>query len=303
LHAKLPDSDVFQDLHESSSGAWMFIGHSDTSSSSKRKRNMLGRAEHVDEVIHSGTYHLQVAGSKTWFIRPHPDLYCGEELPELSTLPGAEQSDATKSWRLVIDVQEGDVFVLNTKIWFHYTEIPPSGWSVSVAQDFFLPLPCPKDVAEGDVLFDEDDIPDEIPRSREPNCALGEIESEEHDGGGEGKIVLVAIKDLARGDLLSIAEDDEAEGLCNAEETVDPRAVSKEYFEKGQIVLSGDDIPNELPRSLDANCEVFDEGNAVYLRAIEDIPAGSVFCVRPDDDEEYDEVEVDLTTGELRRDA
>jgi hypothetical protein len=72
---------------------------------------MIGRAEHVNEVTRSGTYHIQVARSKTWWIRSHANLYCGDELPEFSTIPGAEESETTKSWRLKIEVQEGDVLV------------------------------------------------------------------------------------------------------------------------------------------------------------------------------------------------
>jgi hypothetical protein len=298
LTEKLPEFDIFDDLHFSS-GAWLFLGHSPTNR--KRKRNMIGRAEHVDEVTHSGTYHVQVAGSKTWWIRPHPELYCGDELPDLSTIPGAELSEATKSWRLKVHVEQGDVLVLNTKIWYHYTELPPSEWSISIAQDFYLPVPCPKDVAEGEVVLDEDEIPNEIPRTNEPNCALAEVEGDDDDDDDEAKIVLVALEDIAEGEFLSIANDEEGDDLCNANETVDPRAVAKQDFAKGQIVLQGEEIPHELPRSLEANCEVCDDGENVCLRTLSAVSEGSIFCVLPDENEEYEEVDVDLATGELQR--
>ena len=330
LQELLPNLDVFSDLHDEnnvgSGGTWIFMGHHGSSSSEnkkKRKRDMLGRAEHVDEVIHSGTYHVQLAGSKKWSIRPHPTLYDGDEemlQPSiLSTLPGAEQSETTQSWRLGIDVQEGDVFVLNTKIWYHYTEIPAGtggGWSISIANDFYLPLPCPRDVKEGEVIFDdEEDIPEDIPRSSNPNCLLGEIDMEEEGEGSsseeeEGdnrKIVLIALKDIAEGDRLSIAEDKDAgeAELDNASETVDPRIIANDNFDRGMIPLRGDGIPNELPRSLHPNCELVEDEDyegTLCLRALEGIAIGEVLCILPSDDEEYEEVEVDLNTGEVCRD-
>jgi hypothetical protein len=33
---------------------------------------MSGRAEHTDKVKHHGTWHVQLCGSKTWYIRPDP---------------------------------------------------------------------------------------------------------------------------------------------------------------------------------------------------------------------------------------
>lgn len=348
LHDHLPNQElnsILEDLHITS-GLWLFIGHHAASEAttaatteplkhpSKRlkvgtKEPMIGRAEHVDEVTYAGTFHVQISGTKTWLIRPHPDLFVetNPTLPDLSKVPGAERSPKTGAWRLRIEVQQGDVFVLNTKIWYHYTELAPptqrqqqgdmreeEEWSMSIARDFYLPIPCPKTVSKGEVIFEEDQVPDDIPQTETPNCALIEIDAEDDDddddendddGSDEGdasKIVLVALEDILQGQLLSIAhEDSEDQGAeCNANEMIDPRAFAKVDWEQGQVVLRGEDIPDELPRSMEPSCElqVTDDGQ-VELRALQRIDCGNVFSVLPEEDEEYEQVEVDLSTGEL----
>jgi len=308
----------------------------------------------VDEVTHSGTYHIQVAGTKTWIIRPHPDSFLSEEFlldddgdseyegGLLSKLPGAEREEGigrthkNNCWRLRINVEEGDVFVLNTKIWYHCTELnytpgSSSEWSISLAQDFYLPVPCPKDVKKGDIVYgydgeiekekeDDDDsetgtsdqeIPDELPRSDVPNCVLVELDARGHESDSENeddearsKIALVALRDIAEGDSLTIAFDSEEDQLGNANDQIDPRVVSKQYWNKDQIVVRGEDrMPRDIPRSYEPNCELVEteDGDRVCLalRALIDIPVGAILCILPDEDEEYDEVEVDLGTGEL----
>mmetsp|Transcript_14634 Transcript_14634/g.31204 ORF Transcript_14634/g.31204 Transcript_14634/m.31204 type:complete len:678 (-) Transcript_14634:130-2163(-) len=54
-----------------------------TTAKTTNTSTLAGRAEHVDEVTHSGTYHVQIAGTKTWKIRPHPDSVLVQELESL----------------------------------------------------------------------------------------------------------------------------------------------------------------------------------------------------------------------------
>jgi hypothetical protein len=381
LMAMLPKFDnVFEDIYENGdpSGTWLFLGHhgisaaptmTKSSANKKTKKQklrhdrihndettttLIGRAEHVDEVTHSGTYHIQVSGTKTWKIRPHPDSFLAEEFmlnseegSRLRDLPGAEQEGSggksDKCWIIRINVEEGDVFVLNTKVWYHCTELnfapnsasslPSSEWSISVAQDFYLPVPCPKDVKKGDIVYGYDDeidedeesdesradreIPDELPRSDNPNCVLveigvnecdDEIEDDNDDEISAGtKIALVALRDIIEGESLTIAFDLQDDQLGNANEQMDPRVISRQYWKKNQIVVRGEDrMPQDIPRSYDPNCELVEinstdtsGGACLALRALVDIPEGGVFCIFPDEDEEYEEVEVDLGTGEL----
>ena len=382
LMKMLPKFDnVFEDIYENwnPSGIWLFLGHhgvseasANSSGSGKKKRKkrtgqhgkihngatttiLSGRAEHVDEVTHSGTYHIQIAGTKTWKIRPHPDSFLGEEFKLdsedgglLRDLPGSEQGESggknDKRWRIKITVEEGDVFVLNTKVWYHCTELnydphslsfSSSEWSISAAQDFYLPVPCPRNVEKGGVVYGYDaeideekasdeymidqEIPDELPRSDDPNCALVEIgvnDGDDHSANNDNdveddelstraKIALVALRDIVEGESLTIAFDSEEDQLGNGNEQIDPRVISRQYWNKNEIVLRGEDrMPQDIPRSYEPNCEFIeiDEGKAdtcLALRALVDIPEGGVFCILPDEDEEYDEVEVELGTGEL----
>ena len=348
-------------------GAWMFLGinapesHGDgteetEASTSRRKRRretavgassppLPGRAEHVDEVPHSGTWHAQVSGSKTWLVRPdlRSDFWKiggtdGGGLPDLSCEAGAERSDrGGRAWRIRAVVEEGDVFALSTADWYHRTELEASGTpSLSVARDFYLPespgaqkrwetvgaemkskeeesaILCEVNIESGEIVLDEDDIPDNIPQSNDPNCALAEVEDEEDPDGS--RIVLVAIKDISKGEPLAIGVDDSHDidcgsskgddEACNAPEGIDPRCLVNKTWEEGEIVLRGDTIPEEVPRSLDPNCElVTEEGSddCVLLRSLRALVCGEVITIAPDEDDEYEEIEYDLSTGELLR--
>jgi hypothetical protein len=69
-----------------------------------------------------------------------------------------------KNGCLDINVQQGDWFLLNTKLWYHCTELPDDKeWSISIAHNFYLPLPCPHMVKEGEVISEENEIPNELP--------------------------------------------------------------------------------------------------------------------------------------------
>lgn len=364
----------------------------------KKTSSIIGRAEHVDEVTHSGTFHMQLSGNKTWYIRPHSLFFPfyissnqtqveeeeehheniedtqdeNNEIMEkitnqvkaskygcLSSSSSKKKKTSTvKKWRLKIDVEEGDIFVLNTKIWYHYTELSSNPrqqeWSVSVARDFYIPLRCPRDIeTEGELIFEnEQDIPTDLPRSSDPNCVLVEASmvDEADDGKGENKskdgkaadmedsenddemmIVLMSTKAIKKGEFLSVPfdssleddnDDDEgdSDGIdCmilgdqeyNAEEMIDPRAISKRQYKKGDIIIANmnaennddfGDIMEELPCSKDPNCElVFLSDDVIQLKAISDIQPGDVLCTEPDKDMEYEEAEVDLSTGKLER--
>lgn len=307
----LPET-VLSETLVSNGGAWLFVGRHTSDGGNKRKRPLVGRAEHVDEVTHSGTWHYQMSGTKTWWIRPHTAVWGDEagDVPDVSQILGATRQNSSSSsrgggggaWCLPVRVEEGDWFVLNTRIWYHRTEVEAANnWSVSVARDFYLPLKAPRNVQEGEIVLEEDDIPLDIPRSNEPNCGMAEIEE-----NGQVSIVLIAMQDLTKGTPLTVAdddddgEDDDGGGEYNANEMVDPRVISKQDWKKGQIVMKNDDLPDDLPRSMEPNCELDISDEDVQLRAIVPIQTGDILCILPDNDEEYEEVEVNLSTGELK---
>jgi hypothetical protein len=379
-------------------GAWLFVGRNAISSRCKNSNNgssepavkkpkrqattstpLVGRAEHVDDVTHSGTWHVQLSGSKTWFLRPNqeaedwynfddneeetnqddenkpptnvPDLrdYIGlEELAKKKKkFVSVEQSDNKQGGlvRLCCHVQQGDLFVVNTRAWYHRTELPVvednnngssntssnKGLSISIARDFFLqvsPVQCPKDVQEGELIWeDEDEIPENFPPCKDdhqPNCVMAEIELEEEDNGDndndtekedpETRIVLIALQDLKEGETLVLKSeqdegasdyDDEEGEEENAPERVDPRVVATQDWEQGSIVLSGDDIPEEIPKSMNPNCRLLleeENGSSVVIKSLRGIRKGEIYTIEPDDDDEmddYEEAEVDLESGEI----
>ena len=313
----LPPFYIFHsDMYHILGGAWVFCGSVTTTASKKRKRPLVGRAEHVDEVPHSGTWHYQCCGTKTWLLRPHIQLFekSGKDLPDLKDIKGAERNSAG-AWRLRIAVEPGDWILIDTKIWYHCTELEHDStensrsWIVSIARDFYLSVPCPEDVEEGHVLMEEDDIPEDMPLTLDAdtvNCALAEIEDEET---GQSSIVLIATKEIKQGEPLflksGVDDDDKNNDITNeeynADETVDPRAVAARDFRKGDVVLRNDELPDELPRSNEPNCELVADGDDVVVKALQDISKRDIFCILPDGDEDYEEVEVDLATGDLTR--
>jgi len=198
-----------------------------------------------------------------------------------------------------------------------------------------LPVPCPRDVKQGDVVYGYDyqqesvdvnndiredtEIPEELARSDDPNCVLVEVDVNDddnsvdilhnvNDNGHESiqtRVALVALRDITEGENLTIAFDPEGEQLGNANEQIDPRVIARQNWNKNEIVIQGEDrLPQDIPRSYEPNCVLVEVDNEVLaLRALEDIPEGAVYCVMPDEDEDYDEVEVEFGTGELVQQA
>ena len=135
--------------------------------------------------------------------------------------------DVGQDYRVTVECQEGDVLVVNTRLWFHQTILP---WqtvpSVSYARDFWArplsndgeELRCghgggdmtnvdglyaTEDLEAGTILFREHDMPDcELHRSKNnPNCEVVELE----DGSG----AVVSCRPIAAGEFFCIAEDDD----------------------------------------------------------------------------------------------
>jgi hypothetical protein len=98
---------------------------------------MRGRPEHVDEVDHAGTWHVQHSGSKVWLLRPNAQAGwpSGSAAPRIAPPGGGEH------FRVV--VEQGDFLMINTRLWYHHTEIPTTHdaedqLSLSYARDFFF---------------------------------------------------------------------------------------------------------------------------------------------------------------------
>jgi U3 small nucleolar RNA-associated protein 6 len=190
---------------------WFFVGRS---SNVEGHDDLQGRPEHTDSVSHDGTWHYQLSGTKRWYLRPT------EELLQTGVLP-----DSTS---VCIDCEEGDVLVVNTRLWWHRTVIPRQpNPSISYARDFYMTpttratttldgddddpptsmsnvdgLYAANDVEEGTIIFTEDDMPDcELPHSTiNPNCEVVELE--------DGTHALVSCRKICAGEFFCVAEND-----------------------------------------------------------------------------------------------
>jgi hypothetical protein len=202
---------------------WVFFGRNPIGHT-----NLDGRPEHTDAVTHDGTWHYQLSGVKRWFLRPTPELIatCRRQQQDFPTI--------SQDSCLQVECQEGDVLVVNTRLWFHRTVIPPQSCpSVSYARDFsFGDLPtveaasaeggmtnvdglyATNDIACGTIIFTEVNTPDcELHRSStNPNCEVVELE--------DGTSAVVSIRAIASGEFFCVPEssEEESEGDFDDEE-------------------------------------------------------------------------------------
>ena len=210
---------------------------------------LAGRAEHTDHVACSGTWHHQLSGRKTWYLRPFDRAPAWRDYPppDVATASNATRDEGEDERgarrRLVVEAEEGDVLMVDTGAWWHETALPSSPtMSASLAREFFLAedhggaagakdaakraeaftnvdgLYAPRAVAAGDIVCTERDFEDGGPRvgrSEDPNCAVAEIDDDDEDGdedgdeGGGGTMVLVALRDIAAGEFLTVEPSDD----------------------------------------------------------------------------------------------
>jgi len=183
-----------------SDAAWVFLGNN------PEPHPLCGRPEHTDAIGHSGTWHLQLRGSKVWKLRPTKEL-----IRDAPALRGVRQ--------VLVRCNAGDILCLNTRLWWHQTYLPSKcGLSLSVARDIFLDnknsTACDmtnvvgryatKRIPKGAVVLTEQDMPDcELPRTKRANCEVGEL--------SDGTMALVAKRTIAQGEWLAISDsEDEA---------------------------------------------------------------------------------------------
>lgn len=110
--------------------AWVFIGQN-VGKESEKVEAMRGRPEHTDAIAHSGTWHMQLSGAKEWHLRPNAaatwpnssSLLAAQELVmQHGTAPPAESQGSIR--RLHLTCGAGDLLLINTRLWFHATQIP-----------------------------------------------------------------------------------------------------------------------------------------------------------------------------------
>jgi U3 small nucleolar RNA-associated protein 6 len=194
---------------------WIFFGRNVGGGKGGDGTSVEGRPEHTDAVSHDGTWHYQLSGRKTWYLRPTL------ELMELVRKRSSLESPATMDPALVLEVncQEGDVLIVNTRLWWHRTQIPPQHVpSVSYARDFFFSqekreqtlmsnvdgMYAVTDIEEGTIVLREEDVPDcELHRSKDnPNCQVVMLEDED-------VYAVVSIRPIKAGEFFCVAESDD----------------------------------------------------------------------------------------------
>lgn len=244
---------------------WIFFGRNPSdhdSSTGSNGQNLQGRPEHTDSVSHDGTWHYQLSGIKRWLLRPTSKL-----LEHWTMLGKKQNGHPVVSWdesspdaRITIQCQEGDILVINTRLWFHQTILPPQpDPSVSYARDFWVqPKSTPpdttsesgpanesggcmtnvdglyatEDIAEGTILFREMDMPDcELHRSKDnPNCEVVELD--------DGTCAVVSSRPIVAGEFFCIAEsededDDDEDGWEDqVDEDLDEEGVESDEDEE-----------------------------------------------------------------------
>jgi hypothetical protein len=193
-----------------SSPFWLFVGRNNSS------KPMQGRSEHTDSVHHDGTFHYQVVGSKTWNCRPTDELRAK-----------CDELDIALKDTYTHTVEEGDLFLMNTRLWWHQTEIPAeSGLSISYARDIYLDgsQPVVEDhmssvdgswatlnFQKGTVLCSlswESIRRLPIGRSNEAEKANCELIDNDDDSDDEQRMSLVTTKDIKEGEFFIILESE-----------------------------------------------------------------------------------------------
>ena len=218
---------------------WVFFGrnYSDQNegadSTGSEQAPLEGRGLHTDSVSHDGTWHYQMSGTKEWFLSPSAELLNRHWKSKLSEKELSQWDESTK---VRVSCEEGDVIVLNTRLWFHRTVLPAQEYpSVSYARDFRLGggssddcgtgaapskdsqdhkassmtnldgLYARNDIEAGTILFTESAMPDcELHRSNDnPNCEIVELE----DGTG----AVVSSRAIASGEFFCVPESSDEE--------------------------------------------------------------------------------------------
>lgn len=263
--------------------------------------DLLGRPEHTDSISHDGTWHYQLSGTKRWCIRPTKKLlthfdqlhepYEWDDTTTISStnfyyqrqnkkskstfgkdkkLDNGKESDSindckTGTGSIQVDCHQGDVFIINTRLWYHQTILPPQpDPSVSYARDFWL-------------------RPKRETRNANNEADQTTTTAESTNDGGKSTRVRMNDDD----------DDDPTKGITMT--NIDG-LYAVEDIEEGTIIFREDTMPDiELHRSAtNSNCDVVEviDVDGVEIQAVvstRPIVAGEFFCMPESDDDEGEE--------------
>lgn len=232
---------------------WLFFGKNYNSNEA-----LLGRPEHTDSVTQDGTFHYQLSGTKIWRLRPTAELMEAmtnhnenQSSPSAKKRKIEETESENNNRHIEVVCKEGDIILLNTRLWWHSTSIPSQDVPcISYARDIYFTQQkedsaqeeqpnressmtnvdgtYAAEAIEADtILFTEHNMPDiELPRSKtDPNCQVVELEND----NGDTYMAVVSLRDIREGEFFSLLESDDEEvsgdeGSSSEEEEVCFRA-------------------------------------------------------------------------------
>jgi hypothetical protein len=255
LEARLPLVDLPIQLDNSTNGPciWFFFGKNYNCANDSQ--SLLGRPEHTDSVSHDGTWHYQLSGTKVWRLRPTDELLerireCNRNDSKKRKFNDDNSKSDNQDHAIEVICQQGDILLLNTRLWWHSTVIPSQDTpSISYARDVYFQSEsvmhsalknneqsaeaetnqqsmtnvdgtyAAQDIEADTILFTEHTMPDcELHRSKtNPNCQVVELEDEET---GESYMAVVSLREIKAGEFFCVMEsesedneeDDDSEG-------------------------------------------------------------------------------------------
>mmetsp|Transcript_26558 Transcript_26558/g.30889 ORF Transcript_26558/g.30889 Transcript_26558/m.30889 type:complete len:499 (-) Transcript_26558:101-1597(-) len=260
---------------------WFFFGRNDgdhdNTSSHSQSQPLDGRPEHTDSISHDGTYHYQLSGIKEWHLKPTEEMIKMMEANHIITEEEIEfwKSDQNGAFsrsrtnidnindevastcrrKITIPCREGDVLLVNTRLWWHSTTIPVqpvettndckgtknrSVPSVSYARDIYLKdtendcnaedgdmtnldgLYASNDIGAGTIIFTEEDMPDcELHRCKQnPNCEVTEIDN--------GLSAVISCRDIKAGEFFCILESEDDDNDDESESDIGDESLEEE---------------------------------------------------------------------------
>lgn len=224
---------------------WLFFGQNNT------RRRMPGRPPHTDKMKHHGTWHVQLSGSKVWYLR------ATSELLEAAGVDHDDDTDATLPSHAV-QCNAGDVLVVNTRLWWHSTKLPsllqdPSEdkLCLSYARDFVISASATGLAKKARIAASTAQSDDEQEEEDD--------EDKEGDGGGGAGM----------GDV-------NVDGM-----------LAWRRFKKGSLIMKASAMPKrKTPVCVTErpNCMV----RGADLVAVKDIPSGELFLVLKFEEDEKD---------------
>ena len=227
---------------------WFFFGRNPAGDTI-----LQGRPEHTDSVSHDGTWHYQLSGTKRWHLRPT------DELQRLVEREHGIRLDTARAF--VVDCHQGDVLIVNTRLWWHRTQIPVQPHpSVSYARDFYFrkdqelservgvdpesqstePVAgSTTDKATGashmtnvDGVYASKDIPEGEIIFTEKEMPDGEMHRSKQPNCvvaelEDGTNAVMARRPIASGEFLSVADssDEESEGECDDDDEAEDEEI------------------------------------------------------------------------------